>query len=108
MARYWVMTNYGAYEGWKRAYCGESFDEAVKWRETQMGMGNSEVLIFKEVELVVTEADEETQRVRQPMVGHNCPELANSFAGTIEIGDSCKYCGWVASATAQMVVKEGD
>lgn len=39
----------------------------------------------------------ESTQERQPMVGHNCPELANSFAGTIEIGKSCKYCGWVAS-----------
>ena len=56
MKKYVVMTDYGL-EGWKITGETDSFPYAVKLRDTSMGDGNENVVIFKPVELVVTEKE---------------------------------------------------
>lgn len=54
MKKYVVMVNYGL-EGWKIAEQTSRFDRAVRVREEQMSLGNSEVAIFTPVGVGVTE-----------------------------------------------------
>ena len=57
MKAYVVMTYYGPYEGWGITGETDGFDEAVKIREEQMGLGNSQVVIFRPVTLEIKESN---------------------------------------------------
>jgi len=59
MKRYIVMTNYGAYEGWKISGQTDDFQSAVDIREEYMWLGNSEVVIFRPVKIQVQEDGDE-------------------------------------------------
>lgn len=54
MKTFVVFVNYGM-EGWKIADETDDFNEAVMIREHSMGMGNSDVVIFRPVILEVRE-----------------------------------------------------
>lgn len=54
MKKYVVMVNYGVYEGWKIQDEMDDFQAAVRLRDTCAGY-SQEVVIFKPVELIVTE-----------------------------------------------------
>lgn len=55
---YVIMTNYHS-EGWKLSETVDDFQDAVRVREALMGFGNSEVVIFRPVEIVYREGDAE-------------------------------------------------
>lgn len=93
MGKFIVFTDYGC-EGWKPSYMGDSFEDAYKDREKQMGMGNSNVIIVKQVVLVVMEGaftrNAEEPPVEMTMV--NC-EHGRDWAET------CSGCGRFFSLT---------
>ena len=55
-------------EGWNVVAESDSFQEAVKEREYWMGMGYFKVRIFRPVDIIVTESNNNSA----PEVGHSC------------------------------------